>query len=99
MDDNKLHSKNDFYLAKWLEGSITDETLKEFVSEEDFLIYKKIYQGLLVFEDLERPKPSSFKAIQEKIQERKKSKLKQQMVYWSISVAASFLIIFDLCIY
>jgi len=96
MDNNKLHNNNDFYLAKWLEGSITDEALKEFVSEEDFLIYKKIYQGLLVFEDLERPITSSFKDIQEKIQQRKRSKIKQQMVYWSISVAASFLIIFGL---
>jgi ferric-dicitrate binding protein FerR (iron transport regulator) len=34
--------KKNYFLAKWLDGEITDETLKEHVSEEEIRAYKKI---------------------------------------------------------
>jgi len=38
--------RGNFFLAKWLEGTISDVTLKELVSEKDFIDYKKIKNGL-----------------------------------------------------
>jgi len=97
MKENKnIIVENEFFLAKWLEGNISDEELKKFISEEDFIAYKKIKKGILVLDELEKPLSSSFDNIQSKIIQKKKEKLKKQNLQWGISIAASLLILFGL---
>jgi len=96
MESNKTHKDKEVYLAQWLDGKISDETLKEYVSEEDFLIYKKMQSGLLIMEELEKPLASSFNAVQQKIQQQKRTKFRRQTYRWSISIAASLVLFFGL---
>ena len=97
MKENKnIAVENEFFLAKWLEGTISDKELKSQVSEEDFIAYKKIKKGILALDELEKPLTSSFDAIQEKIFQKKKEKQKKQSLQWGISIAASLLILFGL---
>ena len=41
-----LTKEEESFLAKWLDGTISDVTLKELVSEQDFIDYKKIKEWL-----------------------------------------------------
>ena len=43
-----LTTEEGCFLAKWLDGSISDTTLKELVSEKDFIIYKKTCSLILM---------------------------------------------------
>ena len=97
MKENKnITKENETFLAKWLEGTISDLELKNLVSEDDFIAYKKIKKGILVLDELEKPLSSSFGSIQNKIKQRQKEKSKRQNIRWGISIAASLLILFGL---
>lgn len=90
------NAENESFLATWLAGDISDEELKNLVSEEDFNAYKKIKKGLLVLDALEQPITGSFAKIQHKIVQKKKRKQKRQSLGWGISIAASLLVLFGL---
>ncbi len=96
MKENKNIIENESFLAKWLEGTISDKELKNLVSEEDFIAYKKIKRGILVLDELEKPLTSSFEYIQKKIIQKKKKKLKKQNLQWGVSIAVSLLVLFGL---
>jgi len=97
MKENKNSAiENEVFLAQWLEGTISDEELKNSVSDEDFKAYKKIKKGILVLDELEKPMAYSFNSIQNKIQQKKKESLMKQSVRWGISIAASMLMLFGL---
>lgn len=65
---------NDTFLAKWLAEEITDGQLKEFVSESEFHDYKKIKDGIKLYEYLETPSENTFTAIKNKITEKQSAK-------------------------
>ncbi|WP_422105166.1 FecR family protein [Winogradskyella sp.] len=95
MKNEHVHNNSETFLAQWLEGQLTDEALKNLVSEEDYIAYLKIRQGLDVREQLEAPVDGSFSKIQERIS-KKKAKVKPLYTNWAIGIAASVLVLFGL---
>jgi transmembrane sensor len=95
MEENN-YIKEDRFLAKWLEGAISDNDLKVLVSKQDFVLYKKLRKGLNVLDDLDRPISDSFDKIQNRIYKKKNEFLNKQKLRWGISIAASILLIFGL---
>ncbi len=93
MEENN-NIKEDRFLAKWLEGAISDNDLKVLVSKQDFVLYKKLRKGLNVLDDLDRPVSDSFDKIQNRIFKKKNELLNKQKMRWGISIAASILVIF-----
>ena len=92
MKENKLHNKNEIFLSEWIAGNFTDDEFENFVSEEDFIAYKKLRKGIHLYEKLEEPTDSSFKKVQEKIQNKKKTKVRKLYVNWVTLIAASLVL-------
>jgi len=88
MNTKKQHIK-DTFLAQWLEGKLTDDELKNLVSEKDFIAYKKMQKGIAVFTELEKPLDNSFKNIQKRIINQ--PKVKSLNLKWIASIAAMLL--------
>lgn len=88
--------ENETFLAEWLAGKLTDAELKKIVSEEDFLFYNKLINTLDGMDKLSIPKESSFEKIQQKIEIRKRIKSQKRNRNWTISIAASILVLFGL---
>lgn len=93
MEENK-NIEEERFLAKWLEGTISDQELKNLVSEEDYNAFKKLRDGLTVLDSLERPIDASFDEIEKRINQKKKHVLSNYR--WGISIAASFLVLVGL---
>ena len=89
-----LTTEEGCFLAKWLDGSISDTTLKELVSEKDFIIYKKIKSGLELLDQLERPVAPTFNSVKSSIEQKRNLKKTQQSFKWGLSIAASILVVF-----
>lgn len=91
---------NDTFLAKWLAEEITDEQLKEFVSESEFHDYKKIKDGIKLYEYLETPSENTFTAIKNKITEKQSEKKPTKVISLftksMIAVAASVALFFGI---
>ena len=66
-----LTKEEESFLAKWLDGTISDVILKELVSEQDFIDYKKIKNGLELLDELNRPVAPSFNAINGSIHKKR----------------------------
>lgn len=94
MEENNLHTENNF-LAKWLEGEITDEALKEYVSKEDFSTYQKLKYGIVTYSKLESPLDTSLSKIKSRISKNKKEN-KSIKHWWFVAVAASVILFFGL---
>lgn len=88
-----LTKEEESFLAKWLDGTISDLTLKELVSEQDFIDYKKIKNGLVLLDELNRPVASSFNAINDSISKKRNIKNTQASFKWGLSIAASILVV------
>jgi ferric-dicitrate binding protein FerR (iron transport regulator) len=88
-----LTKEEESFLAKWLDGTISDLTLKELVSEQDFIDYKKIKNGLVLLDELNRPVASSFNAINDSISKKRNFKNTQESFKWGLSIAASILVV------
>jgi len=88
-----LTKEEESFLAKWLDGTISDLTLKELVSEQDFIDYKKIKNGLVLLDELNRPVASSFNAINDSISKKRNFKNTQASFKWGLSIAASILVV------
>lgn len=95
MKKENLHKDSDSYLAKWLEGELTDLELKSLVSHEDFLAFKKLKSGLDISERLNASTQESFSKIQAKIAQPK-TKVKPLYTNWAIGIAASIVLLFGL---
>ena len=93
MEENS-NIEEERFLAKWLEGAISDQELKGLVSEEDYKAYQKLRDGLTVLDRLERPIDASFDEIEKRISQKKK--WLSSKYGWGISIAASFLVLFGL---
>ena len=92
MKDN-LTKEEESFLAKWLDGTISDLTLKELVSEQDFIDYKKIKSGLELLDELNRPVATSFNALNNSIHKKRNFKHSQATFKWGLSIAASILVV------
>ena len=92
MKDN-LTKEEESFLAKWLDGTISDLTLKELVSEQDFIDYKKIKSGLELLDELNRPVATSFNALKNSIHKKRNFKHSQATFKWGLSIAASILVV------
>ena len=88
-----LTKKEESFLAKWLDGTISDVTLKELVSEQDFIDYKKIKNGLELLDELNRPVAPSFNALNNSINKKRNFKNTQASFKWGLSIAASILVV------
>ncbi len=86
--------ENDFFLADWMEGKITDEELQELVSSEDFIAYKKIIR---VFNVLEKPTmdvEETYENFLESATPKKQPKVRKLLPNWVYAVAASVVLLF-----
>lgn len=95
MNTFNKNNDSDIFLAQWLEGELTDNELKNLVSEDDFSAYLKLRKGMDVIEKLDAPIASTFQKIQNKIEERKQ-KVRPLYKNWSIGIAASIVVLFGL---
>ncbi len=95
MEHQNLNTEKDTFLAKWLEGEISDTELKTLVSESDYSSYLKLRKGLEVSEQLNASTAESFDKIQQRIS-KKQQKVKPLYRNWSIGIAASIVLLFGL---
>jgi len=99
MKKKDLQIDNETYLAKWLDGTISDKELRQFISEEDFITYKKLRLGISAYIDLEAPLDSSFESIKRKMEIKKIKKSRSLTLKWAMSIAASLILIFGLTMF
>lgn len=95
MKNEQLHTNSDTFLAKWLEGELTDSQLSELVSDEDYNAYLKLRTSLDIKDQLDAPIDNSFSKIQQRISKRKQ-KVKPLYTNWAIGIAASIVVLFGL---
>ena len=88
-----LTKEEESFLSKWLDGTISDVTLKELVSEQDFIDYKKIKNGLELLDELNRPVAPSFNTLYSSIHKKRNFKHTQASFKWGLSIAASILVV------
>lgn len=93
--ENKINNK-EYFLAKWLEGKLTDHELKQLVSSNDYQLYLNLRRGISNFELLEQPLNSSLKKIKNRIFNKRKDTTIKINYKWALSIAASLAIIFGL---
>jgi len=95
MEKQNSNIENDTFLAKWLEGEISDAELGNLVSEADFKTYQKLKKAFNVSEKLDAPMDESFAKIQQHIS-IKNGKVRPLYRNWSIGIAASIALLFGL---
>ena len=83
---------NDTYLSDWLGNKITDDQLKQLISNNDFLAFQKIKNSLENFTVEDASLAENYEVIQSKIQTIKYQKSKIIPLWKFASIAASFLI-------
>nr|WP_321243485.1 FecR family protein [uncultured Psychroserpens sp.] len=100
MKETNSHNNNDTFLAKWLEGELSNEELKALVSETDYNSFIKIKKGISTYEVLESSTDASFMKIQDHISKNKgqeKSKVRPlNSNSWLFGIAASIVFLFGL---
>lgn len=96
MKENSTHTEKDIFLAKWMANEITDTDLKKMVSEKDYIAYKKLKEGILLYEKLETSNKDSFHKIQQRTKVRKKHTIKKLYSKWAISIAACLVLFFGI---
>lgn len=83
---------NNTFLSDWFENKISDEQLKQHISNDDFLAYQKIKNSLANFKMEESNIEHHYKAIQSKIEKVKKQKSNVIPLWKYASMAASILV-------
>ena len=96
MEKQNSNSNEETFLANWLEGKISDAELKKRISEADYNAYFKLRKGLDASDQLNASTEHSFNKIQQKIANKKTRVHKLYPVRWSISIAASIILLFGL---
>ena len=92
----KNNNKEEYFLAKWLEGEIADQDLKLLVSTNDYLSFLELRNGINNYELLEQPLNSSLTKIKNRIAFKKKDTTNKTSYRWTLSIAATLAIIFGL---
>lgn len=93
-----MENTNDTFLSDWLANKISDNQLKQLVSDEDFLAYQKLKNVLGNYTIQQPDLEQNYGKIQEKIVAKNPTK-QQSKVYslWKyVAVAASLLLFFGL---
>ncbi|WP_298761148.1 FecR family protein [uncultured Psychroserpens sp.] len=96
MKEQDLHNEKDTFLAKWLEGKITDGDLKALVTVAEYNSYMKIKKGIETYEALEASTEASFEKITDHISKKKGNVRKLHTNSWFIGIAASIVLFFGL---
>lgn len=96
MEKQNSNSNEETFLAHWLEGKISDAELKNRISEADYNAYLKLRKVLDASDQLNASTEDSFNKIQQKIANKKTRVRKLYPVRWSISIAASIILLFGL---
>ena len=96
MEKQNSNSNEETFLANWLEGKISDAELKKRIGEADYNAYLKLRKGLDASDQLNASIEDSFNKIQQKIANKKTRVHKLYPVRWSISIAASIILLFGL---
>jgi len=89
-----MKAQNETYLSDWLTYKITDEQLKQLVSEEDFEAYQKIRNALDGFEISSPDLEQNFSAVKQKLAHKKQTKTRVIPLWPYVSIAACLLIMF-----
>ncbi|WP_299523138.1 FecR family protein [Winogradskyella sp.] len=93
MKKGNSHNNSETFLAKWLDGELTDKALENLVSKEDYAAYLKLRSGLRVNEQLNASVDGSFAEIQKRII-NKTNKVRPLYLNWAIGIAASIIVLF-----
>lgn len=96
MKTEQSHNDKDTFLAKWLAGDLSDETLKTLVSEADFNSFLKIRKGIEAYEVLESPIEESFAKIQNHIEKKEVKVRPLHTKAWVLGIAASIVLFIGL---
>lgn len=87
MEDNK-QTYNDTYLAKWMEGSISDKELENYISKTEIEKYIALRESIELRQKLENPLDINLKALEETIAKRKLKVIYKKAAILSMSAAA-----------
>jgi transmembrane sensor len=87
------------YLSDWLANTITDEQLKQIVSDDDYIAFQKIKTSLDTFDLSSQDSNGSFQSIQDKIQSKKRKSARVIPLWRFVSIAASLTILLSVCFY
>jgi transmembrane sensor len=98
MDMKTTNLDNEYFLAQWIDGQISDSEFKKLVSKEDYIAYKKIKSGIHLYEELEKPLNSTYSKIKAKIKNRAPKKTLTIQLYTKIAIyaAASIILFFGI---
>lgn len=92
-----MENNNDTFLSDWLADKISDDQLKQLVSNEDFVAFQKLKNTLGNYTVSEPDMEQSFAKIQQKIESKKEKKQPKVLHLWKyVIVAASLLLFFGL---
>jgi len=87
---------NNYFLADWLEGKLSDEELKRLVSEKDFTEYLKLRKSFDILSELNKPMDDTLLSIKKKINSKPKSKVVSLYTKFALGIAASLLLFLGL---
>ncbi len=90
----KKNTNENYYLADWLEGKISDNDLKNKISDEDFLEYQKMKQSFDILSELNAPMDKILGKIHSKIKSKseKESKIIPLFAKLTIGIAVALIL-------
>ncbi|MBL0013424.1 MAG: FecR domain-containing protein [Flavobacterium sp.] len=96
--NNNIDNKEDFpFLSDWISGKISDSQLRELVSEEDFLAYKKLSSAINTMQLVSPNLEASYASIKNKIRSKQRDS-KVKVMRWNqyVAIAAVLVLFFGL---
>lgn len=92
-----MENENETYLADWLADKISDEQLKQLVTEEAFLDFQQLKNTVENFTVSNPDLDKNFEAVKQKFQAQKAKRRVKVFPIWCYSaIAATFLLLFGL---
>lgn len=92
-----MENTNDTFLSDWLADKISDNQLKQLVSNEDFLAYQKLKNALDNYTISDADLELNYAEIQKKIEAKKPTAQPKVFHLWKyVAVAASLILFFGL---
>ena len=90
--------KDNYFLADWLEGKLSDQELKKLVSEQDYKEYLKLRSSFDLLSELNNPLDDTLAKIKRKINHtpKKEKKVIPLFAKFTLGIAASLLLFFGL---
>lgn len=92
-----MKMEKETFLAEWLDEKISDNQLKQLVSEDDFVAFQMLKNELGKWNIAEPNMEQNFEAIQQKLVSKKPVQTNKVIAIWKyVAVAASFIVVFGL---